>query len=72
MSMAASRGAFGETEQHQLLPEKQDGQPNIDKILQEVGHCGKFHWIQVFLLWTASLISGMAIVAFVFTGAQFE
>ena len=44
---------------------------SLDDILMEVGYFGKFHWIQILLLWTASLISGMAIVAFVFTGKIF-
>ena len=53
---------------------KSKGDPNLagsidlNSVLKEIGHWGKFHWIQFLLLWIVCLSKGIGIVSFAFTG----
>jgi len=50
---------------------QKDGAPgsiDLNPVLGEIGHFGKFHWRELGLLWMVCLASGVGIVSFAFTG----
>jgi len=43
------------------------GHVDYDQVLRHIGQCGKWQWINFFLLWLTSGAGGLAVVVWAFT-----